>query len=360
MQNNQPRNLFISLFAVCLLFSCRKETTVIPEGDKAQSTLSNIGGNVWTSLPVPPVVVTGPPTTNLYNQSFSVNDKLYVVLLGYNQLWQYDPATTQWTLNQNSFFNFASSGFAPVFTYGNVVYFLNGSTKILNAYDFQTATWTTKTNFPGLATSSYTATSTADKGWIISGDTRASSSGSSSPTSQNWQYDFIANSWTQKASTPGVSRYNAAAYAVGDKIYFGTGISISIFINPITFQIIRTNVINADWWEYNTTLNTWTQKTNYGGGVRQDTRGFAINGKVYLGMGTSGYFVDLKSDFWSYDPATNAWTQRASYPPGNGYPPYNTMTGAAQRGYSITENVGSFWRYTAPYTIIFSSQVGSN
>jgi hypothetical protein len=42
MQNNQPRNLFISLLAVCLLFSCRKEITAIPEVDKAQATQSSI------------------------------------------------------------------------------------------------------------------------------------------------------------------------------------------------------------------------------------------------------------------------------------------------------------------------------
>jgi len=357
MQNNQLRNWSISLLAASLFFSCQKEITTVPEGDKTQVTQSGTGGNFWASLPVPLIPVSGPPTADLYNQSFSVNDKLYVVVRGYNQLWKYDPVTAQWTLTQNSFYNFDNTGFEPVFTYGNVIYFLNAGGKILKAYDTRTGVWTNKSNFPGSATFDYITTAPDSKGWIISGDTRSTTVPQGNPTSQNWQYDFINDSWTQKAPTPGLARFNAAGYSVGDKIYFGTGASETLVINPITFQISHRNVINADWWEYNTTLDTWTQRTNYGGGVRQDTRGFVIGGQVYLGMGSSGFFVDLKSDFWSYDPVTNSWTRRASYPPGNGYPPYNTMTGASQRGYAITETIGSFWRYTPSYIIFPTAQI---
>jgi len=314
------------------------------------------GGNRWDQLGVPNIVVPGAPPTNMYNFSFAANDKVYAALPGYNQLWQYDPATTLWSLIKSNFFSFnpmagGNDYYKYAFTNGSNIYFVNPGTKKLKQYNLLTASWTDMANFPGTAIASITATFTATKGYVLSGISGSDGNGYGYAVVENWEYDFAANTWTSKANTPGLSRYNAASLAWGDKIYFGTGISVLLVFNPSTFQIYRIPVTDADWYEYNTTTNTWTKKADFGGGVRQDTRGFVINGTVYLGFGTAGYYTDIRTDLYSYNPASNTWAARSSYPPGNGYPPYITMVGAATSGYAITEDITAFWRYTAPYNL---------
>jgi hypothetical protein len=46
------------------------------------------------------------------------------------------------------------------------------------------------------------------------------------------------------------------------------------------------NGATADFWEYDPVTDTWTQKADFGGGIRRDAIGFSINGKGYLGTGT--------------------------------------------------------------------------
>src|SRR5882757_727061 len=63
--------------------------------------------------------------------------------------------------------------------------------------------------------------------------------------------------------------------------------------------------------------NTWTQKADFGGGVRIYATGFSIEGKGYLGTGL-GEFTTF-NDLWEYDPTTNAWTQKADFGGGARY-----------------------------------------
>ena len=58
-----------------------------------------------------------------------------------------------------------------------------------------------------------------------------------------WVYDIPANKWTKLANFPGHARYNAVAFAIGDKIYVGGG---NIEFNAIedefgTYKRIRMN-----------------------------------------------------------------------------------------------------------------------
>lgn len=336
------------LLTLLIMISCNKETVnKKAENQEVLSAPNAALGNYWTQLAVP--VVTGPPAADDHNFSFTLNSKVYVVVRGVDQLWEYDPATGQWTQLQNNFSSFSLSGYTDVFANDNSVYFLNPFSKSLKEYNVATNVWTEKAGFPGTAKESVTSCNTATKGYVMNGINGGHPNGYQVTVSENWEYDFAGNSWTQKANTPGASRYNSAAYAVGDNIYFGTGIGFKLVINPVTLGISRVPVILDDWWEYNSLTNTWVAKADFAGGARQDTRGFVISGKVYLGLGSAGYFTNLKSDLWSYSPAGNSWTQRASYPPGNSYPPHNTMLGAGSRGYSVTGKILSFWKYTPPY-----------
>jgi len=51
---------------------------------------------------------------------------------------------------------------------------------------------------------------------------------------------------------------------------------------------------------------TWTQKADFGGGVRGCAVGFSIGTKGYIGTGFNGNA--FSKDFWEWDQATNIWT----------------------------------------------------
>lgn len=349
--------LIVVLFMTSLLASCKKdiEQTPIEQNDKAtDQALITIGGNIWTELtPAAPSI----PTAITFNTSFSVNNKLYSLILANDQLWEFDPSTAVWSIKKNNFTGQPIYTYIYLFTNGSRAYFGSLDTKVMKAYDFATSQWSNKASFPGTTDGRASITATGTKGYILGGVHGVDDNGYGYTLKENWEYDFAADTWQAKADFPGFGRYNAAAYAVGDKIYFGTGISVLTVINPNTFKIFRSPVINSDWWEFNTLTNTWTAKAAFGGGKRQDTRGFMVGNKVYLGLGTSEYYSNLKSDLWSYDAAANTWSQKASYPEGNAYPPYVTFTACNGRGYSVTGNIKTFWRYTPPQLILPSPNI---
>src|SRR5687767_2832506 len=227
--------LFALLFAPLFIISCKKEVTTGKQENAETALVPPIppSGNYWTSLGSPNP--TGPPSANMYHVSFTLNNKVYVGLEGFNQLWEYDPATTTWTKKQNTFYTFSSvNNYTDVFTNGNSVYFLNATTKILKEYNVVTNVWTNKANFPGNAKVVGSSTNTDTKGYIMGGTNGTHNGGHPVTIGENWEYDFAGDSWLQKANTPGFGRHNAAAFAVGNIIYFGTGYSILPYVDPVT------------------------------------------------------------------------------------------------------------------------------
>ncbi|TND09139.1 MAG: hypothetical protein FD123_1542 [Bacteroidetes bacterium] len=112
-----------------------------------------------------------------------------------------------------------------------------------------------------------------------------------------WEYDPGSDTWTQKANFGGGLRYHTAGFVVGNAAYVGTGRAPS-------------SVLMADFWKYDALTNQWTQIPNFPGTARRGAVGFAINGKGYVGTGS--YYAD----FYEYNPATNSWTPKASLPAG--------------------------------------------
>src|SRR5258705_8942253 len=104
-------------------------------------------------------------------------------------------------------------------------------------------------------------------------------------------YD-AANMVTPKA------RSGAVGFSINGKGYIGTG---SIFSGTEL----------KDFWEYDPDADTWAQKADFGGQVREYAVGFSIGDKGYLGTGNT---FGASLDFWEYDPVTNSWTQRADLP----------------------------------------------
>lgn len=75
--------------------------------------------------------------------------------------------------------------------------------------------------------------------------------------------------------------------------------------------------VTNNFWEYDPTSNTWTQKADYPAGERDYSTMFAINNNVYLGLGSSTQSMGIAQaddSFYEYDINTNTWQRIADYP----------------------------------------------
>jgi N-acetylneuraminic acid mutarotase len=114
-----------------------------------------------------------------------------------------------------------------------------------------------------------------------------------------------ADTWTQKADFGGVVREGAVGFSIGDKGYIAGGDNINL------------GQVYKDLWEYDPGTDTWTQKSDISG---DDLAGldlavaFSIGSKGYVGTGrqSTTALLGVKS-FWEYDPAANTWTPKADF-----------------------------------------------
>ena len=63
------------------------------------------------------------------------------------------------------------------------------------------------------------------------------------------------NTWMVKSSFPSTTRATAFAFSIGTNGYVGGGLNFSVGLFD-------------DFWKYDALTDSWTQKMNYGGGIR--------------------------------------------------------------------------------------------
>jgi len=115
-----------------------------------------------------------------------------------------------------------------------------------------------------------------------------------------------------------------------------------------------------DFYEYNPSSDTWTQKNNFAGTPRFDAKGFSIGQKGFIttGLDTNNQY---KSDLWEYDASNDTWIQRAPMP---------TVSRKGSAGFatsyafyigtgidSSNTRLGDFWEY-APDTLTGMTDAG--
>ena len=161
-------------------------------------------------------------------------------------------------------------------------------------------TWVQKADFAGSARYDAVGFSISDKGYIGTGLSYLNYYPYYQFSKDFWEYDPSTDSWTQKADFGGTGRSGAVGFSVGSKGYIGTGLS---YLNYYPYY-----QFNNDFWEYDPSANSWTQNASFGGTVRYLAVGFSIGNKGYIGTGGNHY-----NDFWEYDPSTDAWTQKANF-----------------------------------------------
>lgn len=253
--------------------------------------------------------------------------------------WEYDPLIDTWT--QKADFGGTGRMGAVGFSIGNKGYIGTGSDSIQTATDFWEFDpigniWTQKADFPGPERFLAVGFSIGTKGYITSGF-------GPGYLSDLWEYDPLIDYWTQKAYF-GINidgRYDGVGFSIGNKGYFGTGTD-SYYHD-----------CHKEFWEYDPSNDTWTQKADFAGGIRSDAAGFSIGSKGYIGTGIDfTTFSNNMSDFWEYIPASNIWRHRADIVP-SGFACHSTIGfSIGSKGYIGTGSIVAstyskvFYEYT--------------
>ena len=110
----------------------------------------------------------------------------------------------------------------------------------------------------------------------------------------------IPGTWAEKAAM-GSGRFWAFSFALGDKVYGGTGRPQFSATTPL-----------QDFWEYDPATDVWTQKADYPGGPREGATGFVAAGRGFAAFGTP--FIQFSRAVYEYLPDSNAWVPRANVP----------------------------------------------
>jgi N-acetylneuraminic acid mutarotase len=193
-------------------------------------------------------------------------------------------------------------------------------------------TWTQKAPYPGNATKEGIGFEIGGKGYVGLGST--SSNGGAYDF---WEYDPSTDTWTAKTDYPGMAHRQCVAFATGGNGYVGGGV-ISV----------GTTLYKDDFWQYNPSTDSWTQKTTFPFGARSSAFGFGINGNGYVCLGQDG--VVQKSDLWQYDPQLDSWVQKANYGGNSRILPSGFVIGGTAyvgTGRELTSTAGhnDFWAY---------------
>jgi len=110
-------------------------------------------------------------------------------------------------------------------------------------------------------------------------------------TKDTWEYTPEDNTWRKKADFPSTMRGDAFAFTIGNKGYVGSGQERGTVIGPYL----------KDFWEYNTTTDTWVRKADFPSAARIWAGSFNVNGKGYVFGGINQSNATLY-DFWEYTP----------------------------------------------------------
>lgn len=151
---------------------------------------------------------------------------------------------------------------------------------------------------------------------------------------------FITNaqtySWTQCTNFGGGVRYSPFGFATGGNCYVGGG---------VTFTGSTCNYNYTDFWQFNPSTNVWTQLANFTGPGRSGSTGFAIGNYGYVCL---GWIPTQVNDLWQYDITNNTWSQKTNF---GGAPRYDAawfvIGNNAYVGCGYIPWSNDFWKYNS-------------
>lgn len=145
--------------------------------------------------------------------------------------------------------------------------------------------WIQKSSFAGVGRHRAVGCATENKGYLGLG--HVNGSGVNYSYQDWWEYDPSSNSWSQRANFP-VANYGATSFVVNDQPCVGGGAAL-----------------DGQFYTFNPDQNTWTAIAPCPFFNPGDTQGFSVNNKgyVYVGQQMAGY-----------DPGNNSWSLTATPP----------------------------------------------
>lgn len=214
--------------------------------------------------------------------AFAINGKGYVTCGLYenssmrNDLLEYDPVADSWT--QKASLPDDERYSSAAFTVGGKGYIVGGNQGGANgpystdcwAYDPMTDAWSARAPLPGQTLFAARGFAADGKGHVVGG--RLSDQ---TFTNALWQYDPGTDAWTAKAALPGIPRTYSFAWSLD---YHG------LIMAGDNLQGQQLN----DLWRYLPSNDSWTSFTPYTGGGNWGGAAFAIDGRVYAGLGRQG------------------------------------------------------------------------
>jgi len=232
---------------------------------------------------------------------FSIGTKGYVGV-GYDldsmrsDFWEYDSGLNSWSLKAN--FGGSAREYSVGFAIGYKGYIGTGTPGFMKDFwewELVSNIWTQKADFGGTARHDAVGFSIGNKGYIGTGGD------SDSSRSDFWEYDPTQNQWFQKANFGGGRRNYAVSFSIGTKGYIGTG------GDGLSDK--------KDFWEYDPFSDVWTQKADLLGVARELSVGFSIGSRGYIGTGAffNGVTWVGINDFWAWEQSTNTWTQKTDF-----------------------------------------------
>lgn len=144
-------------------------------------------------------------------------------------------------------------------------------------------------------------------------------------------FTYLLGTWTQKKDFGGGIRKFSIGFNIGDKGYICMGRGED-----------RATTTKNDLWEYNSTTDTWTQKANYNGGKRSSPVAFVINGIAFVGLGLDEN-ITKKKDVWQYNPTTNQWSTVSDFI-GNTSLSAEFSFSVGGKGYVCARGTSDFWQ----------------
>jgi gliding motility-associated-like protein len=257
-----------------------------------------------TGLPFWGVNRAAPVAYNIANKGYLGTGDCQCFSVGLKDVGEYDPIADTWTQKAN--FGGGFRKYAVGFSIGNYGYTGTGvdsSGNYMNdlwKFDPILNTWTQMASPGPTGRAQAVGFAVGGKGYIGTGLSV------NSCFNDLLEYDPVANTWTPKANFPGGFRrdIDRAVFVIGNKAYLGTGCDSSRILVPAHHN---------DFWEFDPTLNTWTQKPNFPGPPRRGAVGFSLCGYGFIGLGTDGTDFSF-NDFWMYDTASNSWSAVTPFP----------------------------------------------
>lgn len=230
--------------------------------------------------------------------------------------WEYDATSDTWSQKADFGgstryyavgFAIENKGYIATGDDGNAAH--GGATSDIWEYDPSSNSWTQKSQFPGVPRFGSVGFSIGTKGYIGTGHLDPALGDPAFRVNDFWEFDPNSGTdgtWTEKHKIGGdaapstLRRAYAASFSINGKGYIGTG----------NTEIGK----RKDFWEYDPIADTWTQKADFGGSPRFVSLGLAIGSKGYIGTGDIGGTAKFTNDFWEYDPTTDKWAQKLNLP----------------------------------------------